>query len=165
MFRKKVCLIIFTVAVLASLMIGVASAGTAASVSEAYVGNSNGQVSQVSLGATVYIYWSGVTASSKGNTVDVTVINPDGTKLTEWYNLPPTSSGKISFVAGSPGNYYVELDGYPSYHLYTTFVASASLFVLSEGVLGTLITLVAGLAAFGLFGVVKTKRAKKNKKA
>ncbi len=164
MYRKKVCLAILTMAVLASLMIGVASAGTAASVSEAYVGNSNGQVSQVNLGATVYIYWNGVTASTKGNTVDVTVINPDGTELTQWDNLAPSASGTISFVASSPGNYYVMFDGYPSYHLYATVVAGASLFVLPEGVLGTLITLVAGLAAFGLFGVVKTKRAK-NKKA
>ncbi len=149
-------------AVLASLMIGVASAGTAASVSMAYVGTSmTAHSGQVSLGATVYIYWTGVVASSEGNTVDVTVVNPAGTVAEQWDNLAPSASGTISFVASSPGSYYIMFDGYPSYHLFTTYVASASIFVLPEGVLGTLIALVAGFSALGLFGVVKTKRAKK----
>jgi hypothetical protein len=164
MYCKKVCLVIFTVLVLVSLMTGVVSAGTAASVSMAYVGTSmSARSGQVDLGATVYIYWTGVVASSKGNTVDVTVINPAGNAVANWYNLAPSASGTISFVASSPGNYYIMFDGYPSYHLFTTYVASASVFVLPEGMLGTLITLVAGFSAFGFLGVVKTKREKPRK--
>jgi hypothetical protein len=163
---KKIALIVFSMVVIVSLMVSVASASTpnATGVSNCWVGaNINDHSGQVNLGTTVYIYWTGVTPA--GGTVSVTIITPSGSVLATYPSQLPSASGTISFIANAPGTYYVYLEGYPSYHIVTTVVAGASLFVLPESMLGTLMAIVSCAGAVVVFGVVKTKRANKAVKA
>ena len=137
-----------------------ASTGTATSVSKAWAGvNINDDSGVVNLGSTVHIYWTGVSPST--GTVYVTVYKPDGTFLQSWGPLDPTKSGTPSFTTSMVGNYYIFLDGYPSYHMFSTIVASVSVFVVPESVFGTLAAVGAGVAAFGTFGLIKVKRKKR----
>jgi hypothetical protein len=132
--------------------------GTANSVSKAWAGvDINDFSGTVSLGSTVYVFWTGVSPPATG-TVYVTIYNPDGSMLSTSGPYTPAQSGTPSFVASLPGNYYIVLDGYPSYHLVTTFVAGVSLFVLPESVFGTLAAVGAGFAAVG---TVKLYRKRK----
>ncbi len=132
--------------------------GTASSVSKAWAGVNIADVSGVvTVGSTVYIYWEGVQPPSTG-TVYVTVYKPDGSMLGSWGPFTPSQSGIPSFVASLPGNYYIVLDGYPSYHLFTTFVAGISVFVLPESVFGTLAAIGAGFAAFGTVKVYRKRK-------
>lgn len=158
---KKAALILLSVVVIASLIISGVHAGSAAAVSRIYLGvDPNDHHGVVDLGATVYIYWDGVVPSDLGNTVDITVIKPDGSVLTHWYDRPPSASGALSFVANMLGTYLVILDGHPTYYMYSTVVASASIFVLPESILGTSVALVACFSAVGVLGVIKIKRSK-----
>jgi hypothetical protein len=156
MNTKKFALIVLTLAVAASL-IGVASASTLATgVGNCWVGvNPSDHSGQANLGSTVYVYFSGVTPT--GAAVDVTVYDPSGALVSTTNGV--TTSGAVSFTASMPGTYYVRLDGYPSYHAVTTFVAGASLIVLPEGVLGTLLGVVSAVGAVAVIGVVKKRKA------
>jgi ABC-type antimicrobial peptide transport system permease subunit len=159
MKRIKTLLVIFSIAISVSLMAGVCSAGTAASVNKMWASTNYGDASsQVGLGSTVFIHWTGVVPSAFGDTVDVTVIDPYGNNMTNWQELEPSESGTISFVANTYGSYAVIFDGHPTYYTYTTIVAVTSFFVVPEGVLGTLMALVSGFVAVGIIGVVKIRR-------
>lgn len=161
MNSKAVALIMVSVILTVLPTINIASAGTAASVSTVHMGADFDDYSGVVyVGTTVYIYWDGVNPSSEGDTVDITVIKPDGSILTSWLDLPPSASGTISFVANEEGTYGAFLYGFPTYHEYTTIIASTSIHVLPESVLGTSIAIIAGLAAVGTLGIVKAKRSK-----
>jgi hypothetical protein len=163
---KKIALIVFSMAVILSLMVSVASAAApiATSVSCCWIGqNINDHSGQCPLNTQVYIYWNGVTPPS--GAVSVTIITPGGTVLATYLNEAPSASGTITFMANAAGTYYVFLNGYPTYHVVTTMVASGSLFVLPESVLGTLMAIVSCAGAVVVFGVVKTKRANKAVKA
>ena len=160
---KRFALIVLSIAILTSLTISYAYAGTAKTVRNLTIGiNESDDSGVVNLNAIVKIWWTGITPST--GTVDVTVYKPDGTKLPQWLNLEPTQSGKISFVVDIPGEYLVVLEGNPNVKLYGNLVAYSTIFALPESVLGTSITLIAGFAAVGMFGVVRKKQSK-NKKA
>ena len=131
----------------------------ASSLDTAWAGvNYNDHSGQVNVGATVYIYWTGVVPSD--GTVDVAVIQPDGTTLIQWQDLSPSASGTISFIASESGTYLITFNGEPSYHTYTDLIAATSVFVLPESVIGALAAMVSGFAAVCVFGVVKYKNAK-----
>jgi hypothetical protein len=89
----KTIIIILTLTISVAAITSIGYAGTAVSVNKAWAGiNYDDDSGRVSLGSTVYIYWTGVVASSQGDTVDVTVINPDGNNITNWMSLTPADS-------------------------------------------------------------------------
>jgi hypothetical protein len=154
----KLALIIFAVAVPLALAVNVCSAGSAVCVDKAWAGiNPADDSGRVAYGSTVYIYWTGVQPSSSGDTVDVTVINPQGTTIAQWTDLSPEASGTKSFTADIRGTYAVVLDGNPTYKSYSTLVAASSIFVVPESAWGALMALATGLGAVTVFGVVKKK--------
>jgi hypothetical protein len=157
---RKGAFILVCIAICSSLSVGVAIAGTATSVSSFHAGiNEDDYSGVVPLGVTVYIYWGGVSPPDTG-TVDVKVIDPDGGKILEWPNLLPSESGTKSFAASEVGEYLVILEGNPSYSAFTRIVASGSVTVVPESVLGALMAIGAGFAAFGAVGIVKKTRNK-----
>jgi hypothetical protein len=159
---KKIALIIFSIAVIVSLLsvAGATVPANATGVSNFWVGVSPSDHSgHVNQGATVFIYWDGVTPANAA--VDITVYDPSGAVIATYPGMMPSDSGTLSFVASQLGTYYVRADGFPSYHQVTTFVAGASLIVLPESVLGTLAVLASCAGAVAVFGVVKKKRANK----
>lgn len=156
MNNKKLSLAILSLAVLASIAcIASVSAGTATGVSNCWVGVTESDHSgQVPLNTWVYVYFDGV--SPTGASVDVTVCDPAGNTILTQADV--TTSGDVTFKAEIPGTYCVSLNGYPSYHDETTFVAGASLIVLPEGILGTLLGVVSAVGAVAVFGVVKKRK-------
>ncbi len=145
---KKMALVVLCIAAFASLSISFAYAGSATSVSNFRVGVTPTDMSgQAPLNTQVYVYWDSITPS--GGTVDITIYNPSGVLIASYPNVAPSASGTIHFTVDTPGSYYVQADGFPSYHAATTFVAGASVLVLPESVLGTLAAVGAGVAAFG----------------
>ncbi|MCW4025225.1 MAG: emp24/gp25L/p24 family protein [Candidatus Bathyarchaeota archaeon] len=155
----KIIIIILTFTISVAAITSIGYAGTAASVNKAWAGvNYYDDSGQVSLGSTVNIYWTGVVASSQGDTVDITVIDPDGNNITNWMDLTPTDSGNVSFVPDKTGSYAVIFDGHPTYYHFSTVVAVSSVFVLPESFLGTLLALSTGFTAIGVFRVWKTRK-------
>jgi hypothetical protein len=160
---ESIIVIVFVLALTIPLAfaVDVCSAGTAASVNRAWAGINPADVSgQVSLGAAVNIYWSGVSASADGDTVDITVIDPQGTPAAYWTDVPPNASGTLQFTADKAGSYAVIFDGNPTYRQYSTIVACTSLFVVSEAALGSLTAVLSGIAAVCMVGTVKARKRK-----
>ena len=162
---KKIALLVVIVAVLSTLAIGVAYAGTANSilVYTSYVQNPSSMTQltpQFALGQTVYIGWF----TGNGGTVDISVTGPNGPvalTLPAGYstptNLPTTESFQVYFTPTTVGQYTVTVNGAP------LVVNVSTLFVLPEYAWGALGMLVAGFGAFACFGFVKNNRAKRMK--
>ena len=156
---KKTCLVVFTLLIACTLLVGVAHAGTASSLSNVSAGaNSNDNSGQCPTGSCVYIYWTGITPS--GGTVDITVYNPDGTVNEQWTNLAPDATGTIMFTPGQVGTYLIVFDGYPSYHIATYQIAAVSYFNLPESAIGALAAVISAFAAFGVLAVVRKRRTR-----
>lgn len=139
--------------------ISLATAGTAKQVQDITLNPAE----NVPLNSPVYISWTGA-----DGTVDVAVYDPENNPV-EIYtiidiadfsttNLDMSFSGQIYFNPAMQGTYIVELTGNPA-TVRTDVVASASVFVVPESVLGGLAALGAGIAAFGTVAVVKRRRA------
>jgi hypothetical protein len=157
---RKACLAIFTLLIACCLLVGVAHAGTAVSLSNVSAGaNSNYNSGQCPTGSCVYIYWSGITPSD--GTVDITVYNPDGTVNAQWADLAPDASGTIMFTPEQVGTYLIVFDGYPTYHLATYQIAAVSYFNLPESSIGALATVISAFTAFGALAVVRKRNPKK----
>jgi hypothetical protein len=100
----------------------------------------------------IYIRWNPAPPLS---TVDITVVNVANNVVAgPWLNQP---IGNAPIICGplAPGYYFVLVNGQPAFA-----IAVASLFVVPESVLGTLMATVAGFAAFGAFRIVKRNRRK-----
>jgi hypothetical protein len=169
MALKRMAIVIFTILMLSSFMVTVASAATAITVGSIWADsqlndpNQLYKISQAYVGQRVYIYWDTVNPTS--GTVDITVETYDQygdyvSTITVGTSLTPSQSGttEASFVVPNvPGGVcYVGLNGRST----RIQVASVSIFVLPESSLGALALLGASFGAFGAIGVVKYRRAK-----
>jgi len=157
MNSRKACLAILSLLVAGCLLVGVAHAGTATSLSNVSAGaNSSDNSGQCATGSCVYIYWSGITPSD--GTVDITVYNPDGTVNSQWTDLAPSASGTIMFTPEQLGTYLIIFDGYPTYHLATYQIAAVSYFNSPESAIGAAAAMISAFAAFGVLAVIKKRR-------
>jgi uncharacterized repeat protein (TIGR01451 family) len=108
--------------------------------------------SQFNLGETVFIYWN---PAPLGSVVDIKVVDSTNTVIAGPWLSQPVSNAPLSFVPPGPGVYSVLVNGQPAWT-----IAVATLFVVPESILGTLMATVAGFAAFATLGIVKRKHAK-----
>jgi len=174
---KKTLLVILTIAVLASFAVSfapAASASTLATVASVHVKNTaagtGADVLECNTGTNLWVFWSQASVKDRSgvNTiVEIKVIAPDGTVIRDVSNLKPSDSGtsKLAFTAsqvttpdGDP--YYVVVYGAYNKVLSTNAIASQTLLVLPESVLGTFMAIASCGGAVAVFSVVKTKRAK-----
>jgi hypothetical protein len=159
--KTLVCLALIS-ALAVAMMVSFAYAselagGTAQSVSNCWVGVNIGDHSgNVPLNSVVHVYWNGTVPSD--GTVMISVYNPSGAMVTSFGPLAESSSGVPTFVANVTGSWYVQLDGYPTYHAQTYFVAGASVFVLPESVFGAIAAIGAGVAAIGTVSIYRKRK-------
>jgi hypothetical protein len=131
--------------------------GTAQGVSNCWAGvNTWDHSGNVAMGSTVHVYWNGTYPLN--GTVMVSIYNPSGTLVASFGPLAESSSGIPTFVANASGSWYARLDGNPTYHVVTTFVASASVFVLPESVFGAIAAIGAGVAAIGTVSIYRKRK-------
>jgi hypothetical protein len=147
------CIFIFASA------IGFASATEAnrGSVWSTTDGNPNNWETDFLVGQSIYINWL---AKPVGSTVDISVTFEDdsGVPLANGETgllLVQIESGTIYFVPMKPGDYTIHMNGAEDVQ-----IAVATVFVVPESTLGTLMAALASLAAFGTIGIVKRKRPK-----
>ena len=164
---KKIALITLSLIMLASFMVTVVSASTATSVGSIWADSQpndqagNYKIREAYVGQTVYIYWEEVYPD--GGTVDIIVEAYDNnqvyfTTIGVGTGLAPAASGTVSFIVPNvPGGVCnIKLNGISI--IYS--VASVTVFVVPESVLGSAMAALAGFAAFGAIGIVKHKRSK-----
>ena len=112
--------------------------------------------SQFNQGETVYIYWN---PAPPGSVVDIKVVDSSDVVVAGPWLAQPVGNAPLSFVPPGPGMYRVLVNGQPAWT-----IAVATLFVVPESILGTLMATFAGFAAFVTIGVVKSKNKKTNSK-
>jgi hypothetical protein len=98
----------------------------------------------------IYIWWN---PDPAGTTVDITVVDAANNVVVGPLVNQPIGNAPIVCGPLAPGYYFVLVNGQPAFN-----IAVASLFVVPESVLGTLMATVAGFAAFGAFRIVKRNR-------
>ena len=99
---------------------------------------------------TVFIYWH---PSPAGSVVDIKVVDSANIVIAGPWLAQPVGNAPLSFVPPGPGVYRVLVNGQPVW-----VIAVATLFVVPESILGTLMTTFAGFAAFATLGIVRRKR-------
>jgi hypothetical protein len=175
---KKTLLLITCIAVIsllaASFVTAADASTTLATVASVHVKNNAAgtgvDILQCNIGTNLWVFWfqASIKDPTGANTiVEIKVIAPDGTVIRDVSNLKPSDSGtsQLEFTTsqattadGDP--YYVVVYGAYNKVLSTNAIASQTLLVLPESVLGTALAMATGLAAVGVFGVVKTRRIK-----
>jgi hypothetical protein len=129
--------------------ISLAIAGTALSASVWAEDSTNTPRNEYSVGETMYINWN---ENPVGSTVDITVTDSAHNPLQTWLNQDPTKKLTLSYTFPAPGYYFIETAGAQPF-----LIAVATIFVIPESVLGTLLAVAVGFAAFGIVRMKRTK--------
>ena len=103
--------------------------------------------SGIALNTLCTIYWTGVVPANTG-TFNIIIYDPNGNIVTTYYDVPPSQSGQITFIANQPGYWTVEFDGASTVIVKSGIYAYPSVFVLPESVIGGLAALGAGACCF-----------------
>ena len=157
--RRTIVVALLCVFVLALSVSLVHAAGTAqvASVwAEDGLGN---KLNVFNPGDTVTIKWHATYTDGTTDalcTVDIRIVNTAGVTVATPVTGGACPDGTTTWTAVA-GYYYIVCDGAVSY-VYP--IAVASIFILPESALGTLMATGAGFAAFGTIGAIKLKRGK-----
>jgi hypothetical protein len=110
---------------------------------------SNNPKNEFSPSESVFIHWH---PTPDNAVVDIKVVDTSNNVVAGPWNNLPVSNTPLSFVPPHSGYYKVLVNGQPA-----SEIAVATVFVLPESVLGTIMTLFTGLAAFAIFAGFKTK--------
>jgi uncharacterized repeat protein (TIGR01451 family) len=108
--------------------------------------------SEFNLGETVFIYWH---PSPDNAIVDIQVKDQANNVVLGPLLNQPIANSPVAFNPAAPGYYTVLIDGQPAFT-----IAVATLFVLPESLLGTLMSIVACLAAAVTVYTTKQKKSK-----
>jgi hypothetical protein len=156
--RKVIALGILCVLSLALSISLVNAAGTAEVASVWAEDGSGNKLNVFNPGDTVTIKWHATYKDGTTDaacTVDIKIVKTDGSTLVTLVTGGATPDGSTTWTAVA-GYYYIVCEGAVSY-VYP--IAVASIFILPESALGTLMATTAGFAAFGTIAIVKRKRA------
>ena len=149
MNKMRELTLIIAAIIFGSLLITAASAATPPTATHAssYAVYANGTPtpdSGIALNTLCTIYWTGVVPANTG-TFNIIIYDPNGNIVTTYYDVPPSQSGQITFIANQPGYWTVEFDGASTVIVKSGIYAYPSVFVLPESVIGGLAALGAGL--------------------
>jgi len=118
--------------------------------------SSNTLTNNFSVGNTVYIHW---TVGNDGGTVNIYVVDASLVVVATVGSNVGVGSSPLTWIANvAPGNYYIVVQGALSLFFP---IAVASIFVVPESALGTVMAATVGFAAFGTVALVKQRRSKK----
>jgi plastocyanin len=135
--------------------------GTASSASVHVKDNAAGtgpDIVQCPPGTKLWVFW---TQTNSGSTVGVKIVAPDGSVIFSQSDMTEGQSGSVSFTTTQTGLYNVILYGKYNAAIDSYVVASATVFVTPESLLGALSAATAALAAFGTFSLMKAKYKKR----
>ncbi|MCW4005111.1 MAG: hypothetical protein NWF04_00720 [Candidatus Bathyarchaeota archaeon] len=151
MVFKKWITLSFLCALMLSLAVGIAAAGTASTAS-VWAADASGTVkNEFNPGEPLYLYWS---CAPDGSTVDIRVLDESMSVVAGPWVDQPIANAPIEIPGGfGSGYYFIEVNG-----VRTWTIAVGTIFVVPEGIFGTLSAVGAGLAAFATIGLVRRKR-------
>ena len=107
------------------------------------------ETSQFAPGQTVYIFWEVNPSGSADVEIWTKIGDNMGVVLVDFGPIAGTSTSWIA----QEGEYYIRIEGVGTFP-----IAVASIFVVPESVLGTVMATVTGFAAFGAVYLIKHKR-------
>ena len=153
---KKVTLLTLSL-VIALSMVCVAHAGPAESAAINFYATSSGPpatpIVTCNPGDTVWVFWN---LAPKDSVANITLTAPDTTVVIA---LPNTGDGSYQFTASQVGIYTCTAS-VSGTDIGTKQIASQTLLVLPESVIGGIAAIGAGLAAFGTFRLVRKAQPK-----
>jgi hypothetical protein len=156
MLRRKVIAIGILCVLSLALSISLVNAAGTAEVASVWAEDGSGNKLNVfNPGDTVTIKWHATLQDGTAGTVDIKIVKTDGSTLVTLVTGGAGPDGSTTWTAVA-GYYYIVCEGAVSY-VYP--IAVASIFILPESALGTLMATTAGFAAFGTIAIVKRKRA------
>jgi hypothetical protein len=152
---KKLFIAVVCIAAFASA-VSIVSAGTATSANIYTTSDVAGlqRTTYFVVNQPIYIFWT----VGEGETIDLRIYNQAGTLVADVGTNLVIADQPRTWSASTPGIYYIV---YPSGTWIAFAVASVT--VVPESILGTVMATVAGFAAFGTIGLVKHKTAKNRK--
>lgn len=153
--RQKISLLLGLLLLASLTSVGTASAATAERRANVITTNQAGidsgtynSVTEFHIGEAIYII---VTGLPDGKTADVSVTAwPSGDPVPGATWLDQTNGAILSFTVTTPGDYDITVNG-----LNNRIIAFATIFVVPETLLGSLMAFATGLAVFGLFNLKK----------
>ncbi len=107
-------------------------------------------------GETIFIHWHSEINGVPGGTVNITITDMDDNLVADVGTTEMSNSDSPkTWATSTPGQYRVVVNG-----KWKVAISVATVLVVPESALGTLMVIVAGFAAFGVVGVVKRNRAR-----
>jgi plastocyanin len=113
---------------------------------------------QCAVGTKLWVFW---TQYDSGSHVEIKILAPDGSTVYDHTPLYQSDSGSISFTATQTGLYNIIVYGKYNAVIGSYVIASATVLVTPESLLGALSAATAALAAFGTFSLIKAKYKKR----
>jgi hypothetical protein len=118
----------------------------------------NIKVNTFTPGQIVWIWFNAID-SVPNPSVDIKIVDPAGNLVYQPANWIGYIGGQpLQWTPQTPGYYYIVINGAGFSGIYP--IAVASVFVLPESAIGTLMAIAAGLAAVGTFRIVRSKKNK-----